>query len=220
VEQSARTETYEAVAVRVHADTTLVASDAPNMSSGDGQGLSAPATVVFTAHANNPVAALYRWTIYRKGEEESGDKLIRTGEEVEHTFTRAGEYVAELEVTNRTAVCTDVSQSFTLQISETVLEAPNAFSPGSTPGVNDEFRVVFKSVNKFRGWIFNRWGTEMFRWDNPAVGWDGKKGGRFVPPGVYFYVIEYEDSLGKPRKKTGNINILRSKTIQNEVTEE
>lgn len=216
-EQSVRSGMYEAVAVSVHADTTVTVTEAPNMG-GNGQGISAPAVVRFTAYANDPVAFVYVWTIYRSDVENGRENpIIRfPGKEVEYTFTLAGKYTAELEVANRTGVCSDASQSFTLDISETYLEAPNAFSPGSTPGVNDEFRVVYKSVTDFKGWIFNRWGAEMFRWTDPAVGWDGKKGGKYVPSGVYFYVIEYRDSQGKSRKKTGNINILLSKTIRNE----
>lgn len=47
---------------------------------------------------------------------------------------------------------------------------------------------------KFKAWIFNRWGLQMYYWTDPAQGWDGKKGGKYVQPGVYFYVIEAEGS--------------------------
>lgn len=47
-----------------------------------------------------------------------------------------------------------------------------------------------------------------------------KKGGKYVAPGVYFYVIEATGSDGKPIKRKGSINILRSKQIQDEIIEE
>ena len=94
---------------------------------------------------------------------------------------------------------------------------PNAFSPGTSPGVNDEFRVVYKSLVKFSCWIFNRWGQLLYHWTDPAQGWDGKKGGKYVSPGVYFYVIEAEGSDGIKYKKKGDINILRPKTINDQI---
>ena len=42
-----------------------------------------------------------------------------------------------------------------------------------------------------------------------------KKGGKYVAPGVYFYVIEAEGSDGKKYKKKGDINILRPKNEDN-----
>ena len=59
------------------------------------------------------------------------------------------------------------------------------------------------------GVIFNRYGTQLFYFDNPEDGWDGKYNGKLVPPGVYFYVIEAKGSDGKQYKKGGDINILR-----------
>jgi hypothetical protein len=58
--------------------------------------------------------------------------------------------------------------------------------------------------------------VELFTWTDPSQGWDGKKGGKYVPPGVYFYIIEAEGSDGVPYKRKGDINILRSKNVQNE----
>jgi len=214
------TDTYSAVKVEAHADTTLVIDDYPGGNTG-GDGLSAPATISFRAIANDPVAAFYLWIIYRSEDENGANNpLIRyAGEEVEYTFREAGKYKAVLEVSDRTSTCSDTSVEYDIDISDSWIEIPNAFSPGTTPGINDIFRVGYKSITKFKGWIFNRWGVQMFHWTDPAQGWDGKKGGKYVQPGVYFYVIEAEGSDGKKYKKSGDINILRSKTIQDEVVE-
>ena len=51
-------------------------------------------------------------------------------------------------------------------------------------------------------------------------GWDGKYKGKYVKPGVYYYVIEAKGADGKEYKKKGDINILRStRTDRNETTE-
>ncbi|WP_102408488.1 gliding motility-associated C-terminal domain-containing protein [Parabacteroides bouchesdurhonensis] len=221
-EKSISTGEYQAVAIEVHADSSYVADEPLNMSTAQ-EGLCAPVTVRFTAHANEPVAALYIWTIYENKEgsenpeEEDIDPIIRyTGDEVEYTFQQAGNFTARLEVSDRTGTCSE-TEEITLSVSDSFLDIPNAFSPGTTPGINDEFRVVYKSLVRFSGTIFNRWGTQMFHWTDPAKGWDGKKGGKYVPPGVYFYVIEATGSDGKKYKKSGDINILRPKTIDDQI---
>lgn len=202
---------YEATAVAVRIDTALIEQEAPNINASK-EGYCAPAIVRFMAIANTPTAALFNWTIYREGE-ESNPVARFTGEEMDYTFSQAGSFVAKVEVTDHSGTCKAESE-VALKISESYLMIPNAFSPGTSPGVNDEFKVAYKSLVSFKGWIFNRWGIEMFRWTDPSLGWDGKKGGRFVPPGVYFYVIEAEGSDGIKYKEKGDINILRPKTIQ------
>ena len=218
-EQSRTIEHYSAVAVEAHGDTLFVPDESEYLMT-EGEGFSAPATISFTAVANEPVAALYIWKIYST-EEGVENPLIRfTGSEIEYTFTRFGEYTAELEVADRSGVCKDNSQSFTFQIMESGLKIPNTFTPGTSPGVNDFFQVKYKSLISFKGTIFNRWGTELFHWTNPAEGWDGKKGNRYVPPGVYFYVIEAEGSDGIKYLEKGDINVIRPKEINDEIIEE
>lgn len=219
VEKTIHTDEYTAVAIELHTDTLFVESEALNMSSTK-EGYSAPATITFRAIANDPVASLYIWTIYKNEEGGEENPLLRfTESEVEYTFNDAGKYVARAEVSDRSGVCSDMFE-YEIQISESYLDVPNVFSPGMTPGINDEFKVAYKSLVRFKASIFNRWGQELFHWTDPSKGWDGKKGGKYVPPGVYYYVIEAEGSDGLKYKKAGDINILRSKTIQTEIIED
>lgn len=51
----------------------------------------------------------------------------------------------------------------------------------------------------------------MFYFDNPELGWDGKYNGKYVGPGVYFYVIEAKGADGKNYKMKGDINIINAK---------
>ncbi len=216
--KSMSTGMYQAVALEAHGDTTLISIEGANSIQDDGGSLSAPAEVRFTAFANEPVAATYRWTIYNN--ESPDDPLISfNGAEVDYTFLYKGTYTARLEVSDRTTMCVDSTYSVEIQIRESDLRVPNAFSPGTTPGINDEFRVSYKSLIRFKGWIFNRWGVELFHWTDPAQGWDGKKGGKYVSPGVYFYVIEAEGSDQIKYKKSGHINIIRPKNVQDQIIE-
>ena len=58
--------------------------------------------------------------------------------------------------------------------------------------------------------FFDRYGNEITHFEDPAIGWDGKYKGKFVNPGVYFYVIEALGADGKEYKMKGDINILKS----------
>lgn len=99
-----------------------------------------------------------------------------------------------------------------MQIGASELKCPNAFSPGASEGVNDLWKVSYRSLTEFECWIFNRYGTQLFHFSDPEDGWDGKYRGKLVPPGVYFYVIEARGADGKQYRKAGDINILRYKT--------
>ncbi|MDR1601817.1 MAG: gliding motility-associated C-terminal domain-containing protein [Tannerella sp.] len=202
------TNTCQAVALEVHADTILLSDGGSNMDVGDSEML-APANLRFTAYANTPVASLFIWQIYKSGDTEQ--PLVRfTGAEVEYTFDQSGDYIVRLEVSDRTGTCTNTEHTYNIAVTETVMLIPNAFTPEGSPGVNDEFKVVYKSVSRFKAAIFNRWGAELYRWTDPAGGWDGKYRGKLVPAGPYFYVIEYTGTDGKTHKKSGDINVIRT----------
>lgn len=220
VEKSITSDTYQAVAIELHADTTLVVDDAPNMTLEGGESLCAPAEVTFRAYANDPVASMYTWRIYRNDMENGAENplVLYREAEVDYTFREIGEYVAEVTVNDRTGAC-EATESFTIKITESFLEIPNAFSPGTTPGINDEFRVAYRSLLNYKCWIFNRWGVQLYHSTNPAEGWDGKKGGKYVAPGVYFYVIEATGTAGEKFSRKGSINILRPKKIDDEIIE-
>lgn len=222
IEKSITSDTYQAVAVEVHVDTTFIMDNAENMTAGDGEYISAPATVTFRAYANDPVATLYTWKIYRSDQENGIENPLveYRDEEIDYTFTEKGDYTAVATVSNATGECEAVSNSIEIKIAESELQIPNAFSPGTTPGINDEFRVAYKSLVTYKCWIFNRWGVQMYHSTNPAEGWDGKKGGKYVAPGVYFYVIDAVGSDGIKYNKKGSINILRPKKIDDEIIEQ
>ena len=209
------TDYFETSRVEAYIDTLMVEQTGLNVNTTN-EGLCAPVEAQFVAVANTPVAALFNWKIYRKDDAEQTPVAQFSGEELAYTFNEAGEFVVSLEVSDRTSTCS-WAEELELKIAESYLMVPNAFSPGTSPGVNDEFKVAYKSLTRFKGWIFNRWGVEMFRWTDPSQGWDGKKGGKYVAPGVYFYVIEAEGSDGIKYKKKGAVNILRPKTVSEQV---
>jgi gliding motility-associated-like protein len=217
VEQSRTTDTWQAVAVEAHIDSTVTAFAGTNIVEGKSSGYSAPVYIQFSPLCNEPAVNWYKWTIFHSTRNE----IIReaTVRDMDYTFNESGTYTITLEVSDRTRKCAR-KDSVTITISESYIHVPNAFSPGVSPGVNDIFKVAYKSLVTFNGWIFNRWGTELFRWSDPAQGWDGKKNGKYLPPGVYYYVIEAKGSDGIKYNKKGHINIIRSKDVHDQITEQ
>lgn len=50
------------------------------------------------------------------------------------------------------------TDTLSFRVAESYINPPNYFSPGDSPGSNDEFRVAYKSIIKYKITIFNRWG--------------------------------------------------------------
>lgn len=203
---------YAAVAVQTNALATpqvrdganeldkINATDYPNGSSPSGP---APLVMDFGSNASEAVR-FYEWFIYDT-EEATGTYKRYSDETLNHTFLESGKSLVRLFVSNNT--CRD-SASFTMVVSESKLDCPNFFTPRSTPGENDEFRVAYRSIVKFKGTIVNRWGNVLFEWTDPSQGWNGTFKGKAVSPGVYFYLIEAKGSDGIVYKKKGDINLL------------
>lgn len=175
----------------------------------DYLGGSAPAEIEFQAYKTDAVTHI-EWEFSDK--EDFSNTIARYNDEIlRYTFRDEGITYVRLVGSNSTAECQAYSTTFTVNIGEPRLEAPNAFSPGTSPGINDEWKVAYKSIVSFKCWIFNKWGVQIFYFDNPEEGWDGKYRGKYVDPGVYYYVIEAKGSNNQKIKLKGNINILRGK---------
>lgn len=136
------------------------------------------------AFYSNPTPAVlyYKWTIY-KASEVIG---TRNDKDIRYVFSEPGSYLVVCSVSNQH--CVTDSMSMIVNISESYLRVPNFFTPGgSCP--NAEFRVAYRSLREFHGWVYNRWGKLVFEWTDPAKGWDGTINGRMAADGAYFYVI-------------------------------
>ena len=226
---SIRTITYDPVALKAHPQA--IVTTRPNDKSNeverpvDPETLirrSAPLEVEFKANALN--TEYYKWTLYQGSEEF----LTRNEAQHKYNFQQPGNYRTSLEMTNSHG-CSCQSEDFDISVSESMLVVPNVFTPNGD-GVHDEFRVVYRSLKEFHCWIYNRWGHLVYKWDDPAKGWDGTIHGRPAAAGAYYYVIRAlgtdadMDYMSKPKyskklKKgelpmgvyqlSGDINLLR-----------
>ena len=202
---------YEPRAILVKAIVEPLRENAINELKSDMEegvfGGSAPVEMEFKAYVSGD--NYYAWEFMQENPSEVDDPIVDAiypDKILRYTFKDEGTTYVRLKATN--SYCSR-DTSFTITVGESRLEAPNIFSPGTSPGVNDEWKVAYKSIVQFKCWIFNRWGVEIFRFSDPAQGWDGKYKGKLVPPGVYYYIIEAKGADNQNYKLKGNINILR-----------
>ncbi len=169
-------------------------------------GGSAPCEIKFEAIKTDG-AVFYEWQISRFPEFDIVDNSY-TDLNFDYTFYDSGNTYVRFVVNNAAGTCEYTGPTYEIFIGESKLEIPNAFSPNSSPGVNDEWKVSYKSLINYECHIFNKWGKKLFSSTNPAEGWDGKINGKNVPSGVYYYVIKAEGADGIIYDRAGDINII------------
>ena len=134
-----------------------------------------------------PAATFFSWRVYK------GTKLLytRNDENLLEVFSEPASYRVVCTVMGTDCpceTCAHDSTEVTVSISESELLVPNVFTPNGD-GMNDEFRVQYRSIAEFHCWVYNRWGKLVYEWTDPAKGWDGTINGRPAAEGAYFYVI-------------------------------
>lgn len=206
---SVTSDEYQTQAVTVTTRAEQEQKEADNQVGGGDEttlGGSAPAVITFSAYYTDAVATK-EWQMSHDAEfEEIADR--RNEDAITVTFEEAGTTFWRFVCSNATGECSAYSDVYQVNIGESMLKCPNAFSPGVTEGVNDEWKVSYKSIVKFKCWIFNTWGVQLCELNDPSQGWDGKYKGKIVKPGVYYYVIDAEGSEGKKYKLKGDINVV------------
>lgn len=205
---SVESPTVTATAVACESDATQTERNADNEQRAETSGLggSAPCEITFRG-AVTDAAVFHEWQVSRTPDfdiiENSYPDLETT-----LTFRDQGNTYVRLLAANGDGTCTAETPVYEISVGDSRLEIPNAFSPQTSPGVNDEWKVSFRSLVSYECHIFNRAGACLFSSTDPAQGWDGKYRGRFVPAGVYYYVIRAEGADGILYKKAGDINIV------------
>lgn len=206
-------EPYEAVAVNAEFDFEIdpLGDNAKTLKETTGP---APMKVDFKVKTKISDDEYYDWTYdWDFGE----NKPVFNGKGSNtYTYRYNGTYTTILTVSSQekedgTPGCKDShSQDFTITDFEVLV--PNAFTPFSSPGQNDEFRVHYSSVKTFSMLIYNRWGRKVFQTSRPEEGWDGRINGKKAEPGVYYYQIDakgYND--GESFSKSGPVHLVITK---------
>ena len=206
-EVSTQSEMPKTIGVRTSAKQTSRSNDNEQREEGSVLGGSGPVEITFTAEVTD--AVIFReWQFATDREFDIIDLRIQENE-VRHTFRDYGHTYVRFVAGNDDNTCTYYSEVYEVYIGESRLLCPNAFSPYGSEGVNDEWKVSYKSIIDFDCHIFNRWGQEMIHLTDPSQGWDGRYKGKLVPAGVYYYVIRATGTDGQEYKLSGDINILK-----------
>ena len=181
---------------------------------------SAPVTGRFQANPTDyeGYEPIYQWWIYSSSESKDHSIVYRSGrdyETIEYTFSQSGTFTVALKVTfGKDDYPVDYPEegehTFTVTVSESKLEMPNAFSPNGD-GKNDIYRAKqssLQSIVEFKATIFNRWGQKLYQWSDPRGGWDGKYNGKTVKDGVYFVNVVAKGADGVEYKIRKDVNVL------------
>ncbi len=203
---------FYATAVQAHPTGTVIERDAKNEKDRSSQTAiqgSAPLVVQLKANPNPLSNVFVEWFIWNIN--DSNAFLRFADETVNYTFEETGDYKAKVVVRNDKCSYTETLNIKTL---ESFIEVPNVFTPNDD-GINDEFRVAYKSIKEYHIWIYNRWGRLVYKSTDPAKGWDGRINGKPASVGTYYYIINAygEDTNDKGKrvhyKLSGDCNLLR-----------
>ncbi|MFW5890277.1 MAG: gliding motility-associated C-terminal domain-containing protein [Marinilabiliaceae bacterium] len=192
---------YEAIAVKADFEIEVLKDAPEHERHEDVTRGSAPLEIQFTDESLGDVTAR-EWTFGDAGKSVDRDPRF--------VFTEAGKDTVTLRVVNRDSGCDDLSDTLVV-VEDSELEVPNVFTPNGD-GINDEFRVAFRSLKEFEMVIFNRWGRKVYESNDPEKGWDGTVGGKIGAPGVYFYYIKGEGyNEDEVHKREGAVHLIRDK---------
>ncbi|MBP1542443.1 MAG: gliding motility-associated C-terminal domain-containing protein [Prevotella sp.] len=198
------------LSVSVYADITLEATytDKEGKSVTTSGDITAEAPL-YVKFASNPSSldpgASIEWHIRNT---TAGLNLTRYEQDIDFTFTMAGQNVVTLQVMQDNEVVQ--SASITITISESLLEMPNAFSPNGDD-INDIYKAKknYKSIVEFHAYIFNRYGQKLYEWTDITSGWDGTYHGRPVKDGTYYVYVKARGADGIEYNIRRDVNLLR-----------
>lgn len=114
-----------------------------------------------------------------------------------------------------TSPCGQFSDSITIaqDLCDCPIYIPNAFTPDRN-GMNEEFRPEFDCpVARYLFTVFDRWGREVWKSEDPLEGWDGGgEGLAGMASGIYGWKLELRPRTVKEnteRKLFGHVVLLR-----------
>ncbi|QEC78202.1 T9SS type B sorting domain-containing protein [Mucilaginibacter ginsenosidivorax] len=164
-------------------------------------GVYAGTAVRFTATAQPAAVTTYQWQV--NGTNMGLNQSTFTG----NAFNNGDVVTCTITTSN---ACTAPVTSNLLVVNilpPVVITVVNAFSPNGD-GVNDTWNIP--NLSFFPDClvsVFNRYGLKVMQSTGYTKAWDGTYGGKTLPAGVYYYIIDTKDS-SRPRL-SGNVTILR-----------
>ncbi len=121
-----------------------------------------------------------------------------------------GTYQVQLIAENQYGCRDSIEKSIVVR-EEFIVHVPNAFTPDGD-GINESFGPVIQGhvPENYTFRIFNRWGTEVFRSENPEKRWKGLVNGSSARSGVYIWKLRVRSKTNKAFKEfTGHVTLVR-----------
>lgn len=138
--------------------------------------------------------------------------LNENTDSVRHCFSKSG--VHSISLTNITSLGCAATKTIIKNIELgpiLTFFVPNAFTPGRSIGLNDNFSGVGTNICKYEMWIFDRWGNLIFHTDDIDKKWDGRanEGKDIAQKDVYVYKIKITDYRGEEHLYKGEVTLIR-----------
>jgi hypothetical protein len=138
-----------------------------------------------------------------------GDGKISELQNPTYHFVKVGHQTILLEVSNSDQ-CTDtISQKLLVAFDR--LFPPNGFSPNAPNEVDREFLLNSDGVSTegYHLTVLSRWNDIVFEAKDEIKGWDGRmNNGALAPAGVYVWILNYTDFLGRRHRQTGTVTLV------------
>jgi len=140
------------------------------------------------------------------------DFILNPGELVAEV---APDQTTEYELTVFYGECSETRTIRVEVLNDLEIYIANIFS--SDDGENGSIYIQTNETNNIEiksFYVYDRWGNLMFFKDSPKVnnpddGWDGYYNNLKVNPGVYVYVMVYNDSMGEENVESGSMTLVR-----------
>lgn len=99
--------------------------------------------------------------------------------------------------------------SVTVTVVPYCIKPLNAFSPNGD-GINDVWLVTNDNcTTNIRAFVYNRYGSEVYKSANYQNDWNGTYKGKPLPDGTYYYVLEFTLLTGTKITLKGNVTLVR-----------
>ena len=126
-----------------------------------------------------------------------------------YTTSLSGDYSVNIQ-----SLCFEGMEYFTVRDVDCGCDGlfPNVFTPNGD-GINDSFvPELTDGISDYHLEVFDRWGKQLFSTDVQGKAWNGAINNHQLPPGIYYWSIEYgclENGLPSKRSKNGYVQLLR-----------
>ncbi len=160
-------------------------------------------TVSFTDQSTDAIS--WQWFFSTNANDTSTQK------NPQYVYQDTGCYPLQLIVISRYG-CTDTLNSEVCVEMEFEFYAPNTFTPNDD-GINEIFFPygTGASESDYEFYIFDRWGSEIFKSTTWGEGWNGKvkSGSRIAQEGTYVWLVRVYDLQRNFHQYNGRVTLIR-----------